>query len=70
MLFTMLAPHSPLDIDSTDLQQIRHEALSTVEQQLPNVTQGCRDLLVKMLHPNQHERISIADIKQDLWFLQ
>jgi serine/threonine protein kinase len=70
MLYAMLAGKYPFDStanDATRLELMTHRPL----QGLPaGLAAECRDLLEAMLHPNQHERITVAQIKLHPWFLR
>jgi serine/threonine protein kinase len=70
MLYAMLAGHYPFDSNLPDHQRLQLMTQRPIRRLPANLTPECRQLLEAMLHPNQHERISIADIKQHPWFLR
>jgi serine/threonine protein kinase len=72
MLYAMLTGSYPFDSNLPDLERMTRMTRRPLS--LPEKASGlsaeCRELLEGMLHPNQHERMTVAQIKQHPWFLR
>lgn len=74
MLYAMLAGRYPFDGGMPDGNLPDHVRLQLMTQRPlsdlpPGLSAACRDFLEGILHPNEDERMTVAQIKQHPWFL-
>jgi serine/threonine protein kinase len=69
MLYAMLAGRYPFDSDMPDHVRLQLMTQRPLRNLPPGLSAECRHLLEGMLHPNEDERMTVAQIKQDPWFL-
>ena len=69
MLYAMLLGRYPFDSNMPDQLRLRVMTERPLEG-AEGLSAECQELLEGMLHPNQHERMTVARIKQHPWFLR
>lgn len=69
MLYAMLVGKYPFDSNLPDMQRLQLMTQRPLKD-MAGLSPECRQLVEGMLHPNQHERVTVAQIKQHPWFLK
>lgn len=70
MLYAMLVGRYPFDSNLPDHQRLQLMTQRPLRNMPAALSPECRQLLEGLLHPNQHERMTVAEIKQHPWFLK
>jgi serine/threonine protein kinase len=70
MLYAMLAGSYPFDANKPDEQRLKLMMQRPLKGLPAGLSYEGRQLLEALLHPNQHERISVQGIMQHPWFLR
>jgi serine/threonine-protein kinase SRK2 len=70
MLYAMLAGRYPFNRDLPDHERLQLMIQRPLMGLPPGLSAECRELLEGMLHPNEDERMIVAQIKQHPWFLR
>jgi serine/threonine protein kinase len=70
MLYAMLAGKYPFDRNAADHVRLQLMTQRPLKGLPAGLSAEGRELLEGMLHPNQHERMTVAQIKQHPWFLR
>jgi serine/threonine protein kinase len=72
MLYAMLAGNYPFDSNLPDLERMTRMTRRplSLPEKAAGLSAECRELLEGMMHPNQHKRMTVSQIKQHPWFLR
>jgi serine/threonine protein kinase len=70
MLYAMLAGNYPFDRNAADHVRLQLMTQRPLKGLPPGLSAEGQHLLEGMLHPNQEERMTVAQIKQHPWFLK